>query len=56
MNETKKRTVMSKTFTKDADKLMDTYQMRGKATNIPQNEQVYIYAGQKNNFYEKQMR
>lgn len=30
--------------------------MRGKKADIPANEPVYIYAGQKLNFYEKQMR
>lgn len=30
--------------------------MRGKPAEIPEGEQVYIYAGQAGNFYEKQLR
>jgi hypothetical protein len=47
---------MTKTFTKDAGKMIATYQMRGKPVDIPQNESVFVYAGQKNNFYDKQLR
>lgn len=49
--ETEKRTVMTKTFTKDQGKLAATYQMRGKSAEIPGGQQVYIYGGQRNNFY-----
>ena len=54
--ETFKRTVMTKTFTKDNQKQLATYTMRGKSAEIPQSEPVYMYGGQKNNFYEKQKR
>jgi hypothetical protein len=46
---------MTKTFTQDQGKLVKTYQMRGKSANISQEEPIYIYGGQKNNFYEKQL-
>ena len=47
---------MTKTFTKDAAKHIPPYQMRGKSIDNTTNEPVYIYGGQKNNFYEKKMR
>lgn len=50
-----KRLVMTKTFTKDEGKLIQTYQMRGKVADIPSDEPVYIYAGQKNNWYEQRL-
>ncbi len=30
--------------------------MRGKQASLPPNEPVYVYAGQKNNFYEQKLR
>ena len=48
--------VETKTFMKDEAKFTKTYDMRLRKTDIPLNEPVYIYAGQKNNWYEKQMR
>lgn len=30
--------------------------MRGKQATLPPGEPVYVYAGQKNNFYEQQLR
>jgi hypothetical protein len=56
LNATAKRTVMTKTFTKDKEKNFAPYQMRGKSTEVPNNEPVYIYGGQKNNYYEQKMR
>jgi hypothetical protein len=47
---------MTKTFTKDAGKMIASYQMRGKPADIPEGELAYTYAGQKNNFYDKQLR
>lgn len=51
-----RKSVPSKTFMKDDSKLIQTYNMKLKASDIPQNQPVFIYAGQKNNWYEKQMR
>lgn len=36
--------------------MIKTYDMKLQKADIAPNEQVYIYAGQKNNWYEKQMR
>lgn len=47
---------MTKTFTKDNGKMSESYQMRGKNAQIGPNEAVYVYGGQTNNFYEKQLR
>ena len=47
--------VMTKTFTKDQFGDTEAYKMRGNKAEIGSGEQVYIYAGQKLNFYEKQM-
>lgn len=41
---------------KDDAKMIKTYDMRLRKAEIPPNQPVYIYAGQKNNWYEKQMR
>lgn len=41
---------------KDDAKMTKTYDMRLRKAEIPPNEPVYIYAGQKNNWYERQMR
>ena len=46
---------MTKTFTKDHFRKPETYTMRGDHAEIPPNEPVYIYGGQKLNYYEKQM-
>jgi hypothetical protein len=46
---------MAKTFTKDNFKHPEAYAMRGKRAELPPGEQVYIYAGQRLNFYDKQM-
>lgn len=54
-NSTKKD-VQTKTFMKDEAKLIKTYDMRLPKAEVDPNEPVYIYAGQKNNWYEKQMR
>lgn len=51
-----KRLIQTKTFNKDDAKLIKTFDMRLKKAEVPANEPVYIYAGQKNNWYEKQMR
>jgi hypothetical protein len=51
-----RRTVMTKTFTKDAGKTVAQYQMRGRPAEVAEGEAVYIYAGQSNNFYEKKLR
>ena len=51
-----KKNVLTKTFKKDETKLLQTYKLHLKKSEIPDNEPVYIYAGQKNNWYEKQMR
>jgi hypothetical protein len=51
-----RRTVMTKTFTRDSGKLIASYQMRGRPAEIPEGEAVYIYAGQNNNFYERKLR
>ena len=56
MGETTKRVVMTKTFTKDQQKVLSNFQMRGKSADVPPNEPVFIYGGQRNNFYEKQKR
>lgn len=56
MTQTTKRPEMTKTFTKDAGKNQATYQMRGKSSDLGLNDRVYVYAGQKNNFYDQQMR
>ena len=56
LNEHKKRTVLTKTFKGDESKLIQTYNMRSKVADIAADEPVYIYASQRNNFYEKQMR
>jgi hypothetical protein len=47
---------MTKTFTKDTGKMIAIYQMRGKQVDIPENESVFVYAGQKNNYYDKQLK
>ena len=46
-----KKMVETKTFMKDDAKLTKTYDMRLRKTEIQPNEPVYIYAGQKNNWY-----
>ena len=51
-----KKFVQTKTFMKDDAKLLKTYDMRLKKTDVDPHEPVYIYGGQKNNWYEKQMR
>ncbi len=47
---------MTKTFTKDHFGDTETYKMRGQRAEIAQNEPVYIYGGQKLNYYDKQMK
>ena len=51
-----KKNVATKIFNKDDMKLLKTYDMRLKKNEIPDSEPVFIYGGQKNNYYEKQMR
>lgn len=56
VNTFTKKLVETKTFMKDDAKMIKTYDMRLRKAEIPANEPVYIYGGQKNNWYEKQMR
>ena len=53
---TKRRMVMTKTFTKDHFNKPESYSMKGRKVEVPSDEPVYIYGGQKLNYYEKQMR
>jgi hypothetical protein len=48
---THKRLVMTKTFTKDNFNHSSPFTMRGKIADLPPGQEVYIYAGQKLNFY-----
>lgn len=41
---------------KDDAKMLKTYDMKLPKANVQNSEPVYIYGGQKNNWYEKQMR
>ena len=54
-NATRKN-INTKTFMKDEGKMIKTYDMRLKKAEIDPNQPVYIYAGQRNNWYQKQMR
>lgn len=51
-----KKFVQTKVFNKDDGKIKKNYDMKLKKSQIDQNQPVYIYAGQKNNWYEKQMK
>lgn len=46
-----KKMINTKTFMKDEAKLIKSYDMRLKKAEVDPNEPVYIYAGQKNNWY-----
>ena len=48
--------VKTKKFNLDEMKDVKTYNMRLKKTGMSQDEPVFIYGGQKNNWYENQMR
>jgi len=42
---------MTKTFTKDQFQKPENFTMRGRPAEIPQDQPVYIYGGQRLNYY-----
>ena len=50
-----KKLVQTKTFGRDKQKSIETFNKKLQKADVPPQEPVYMYAGQKNNWYEKQM-
>ena len=48
--------VKTKKFNEDEMKNVELYKKRLRKTGVNESEQVFIYSGQKNNWYEKQMK